>query len=466
VLGQNVSLDSKMVDVKAQKIVSSMSAQSQGMDGVIPKVNEFAADINSRVFGRQAGEKPVKAQTTAQSKQPVDANAPGRRHPDTLLMGREGQKLNSSPLNPNFISAVGADEREGAFWRGPSFPAAVVGMDIGDVDGDGKNEIAYCTRNTVYVSRVIGAQIDKVAAYEGISSDKFLSLDVLDTNRSGKAKIFVSNQRRDQASSLVLEVRGKELVPIVQDSPWYFRVINTSAGPKLIGQRGGSGERFYGGVYYMREAGGQFTPEQEISLPTGFNIFNFAILTAGAANKEYIVGVNDRETLVVTPRGGGKEIWKSKDDFAQTMNYMEEAYGNDPTGVVRGDTDPKWIFIPSRVLVADLIGDGRKECIVARNIKSGTSFLPRLRGFEKGSIYSLSLVDQMVRENWRSRDLPGFAADYQIKDYNNTGRPSLVVAVVVEYGTGLFDARSAIAAYELASPEEMKAMRNKREVQE
>lgn len=466
VLGQNVSLDSKMVEVKTQKVAGTMSGQSQGMDGVIPKVNEFAADINNRVFNRQAGDRPVKAQTQPQSKQPVDATAPGRRHPDYLLMGQEGQKLASSPLNPNFIAAVGAEDREGAFWRSPSFPAAVVGMDIGDVDGDGKNEIVYCTKTTVYASRMKGSHIDRVAVYEGLASDRFLTLDVLDTNRDGKAEIFISAQRGNSAKSVVLELRGRELVPIVKDSPWFFRVINTTAGPRLIGQRGGTGDLFFGGVYFMRNSGGQYQPDTEITLPADYNIFNFAMVTAGAASKEYIVGINEFEQMVVKPRGGGSDVWKSKDDFAQTMTFMEVPYGRDPTGIARGDTGNKQVFIPSRILIADLIGDGRKEFIVAKNLKSGTSLLPRLRGFEKGSIYSLSLADMNVRENWRSRDLPGFAADYQIKDYNNSGRPSLVVAVVTEYGVGLFESRSVIAAYELATPEEMREALKKRNMPE
>ena len=78
--------------------------------------------------------------------------SPSRRHPDYLLTGEEGRNL--SPLNPNFIAAVGAEEKEGSFWRSPSIPIAIVGMDIGDVDGDGKNEMVFSSRNTLYVAPV------------------------------------------------------------------------------------------------------------------------------------------------------------------------------------------------------------------------------------------------------------------------------------------------------------------------
>ncbi|MEW6266339.1 MAG: hypothetical protein AB1641_24965 [Thermodesulfobacteriota bacterium] len=464
-LGQNVSLDARMLDVKGQKSPVTFAGQSQGLDGVIPKVNEFAEEINSRVFGRRAGEKA--AQGPAPPLAPVkpgDPGAAGRRHPDYLLMGQEGRQMGRSLLNPNFISAIGSEEREGAFWRSPSFPAVVIGMDVGDIDGDGKNELVYATRTSVYASRIVGGDIQRVALYEGMSSDRFLSLDVFDARGTGKAQIFISNQRRLDARSLVLEYQNGQLVPIIQDAPWYYRVVVLPGGPRLLGQRGGTGERFFGKVHQMRFAGREILPGQELSLPAGYNLFDFALADMTGTGKEYMIAVRPNEQLTVMARGG-QEVWRSKDDFAGTMNYLEEPAVNDPQQIARGDKDNKKTFIPARILIADLDADGKKEIIVARNEKSGTDMLPRLRGFSRGSIYSLGLKEMSVRENWRSRELPGPVFDYQVKDYNNDGRPELVVAVVLEYGVGIMEARSAIAAYELATPEEMREMMKKRDTQ-
>ena len=36
----------------------------------------------------------------------------------------------------------------------------------------------------------------------------------------------------------------------------------------------------------------------------------------------------------------------------------------------------------------------------------------------------------MLAENWRTREIPGYIADYQVKDFDNDGEVELVVAMV------------------------------------
>ena len=114
------------------------------------------------------------------------------------------------------------------------------------------------------------------------------------------------------------------------------------------------------------------------------------------------------------------------------------------------------MYFPSRILITDLNKDGRKEIIVGKNTRSDPEMIARWRSFKRGTLMSLSYYDMMLRENWRTPRLPGPVIDYQIADYDNDGRDDLVLAVMLEEGAGLEDARSAIAAYELASPEEMR----------
>ncbi len=36
----------------------------------------------------------------------------------------------------------------------------------------------------------------------------------------------------------------------------------------------------------------------------------------------------------------------------------------------------------------------------------------------------------MLAENWRTREIPGYIADYQVEDFDNDGERELVVAMV------------------------------------
>lgn len=471
-LGQNVSLDASMIDLANPQRTISVIEQSDSIDGVIPKINQFADQINAKAFGRTSGASTAASAATAAAGTAAAAGAGAassaplpshRRHPDYLLTGREGQN-SLSPLNPNFISAVGSDEREGSFWRSPSLPEAIIGMDVGDIDGDGQNEMAYATRTGVYVARKEAAGFRKIAAYETVRGDRLLTLDVADINNNGKAEIFVSAQRRTDARSLILEYSNGELKPLVKESKWYYRVVYLNTGPRLMGQQGGTGVLFHGRSKVMIYSNGEYVAERGIRLPKKYNIFNFALFSLSETGKEHLVGINAGSRLVLSSRGGG-EIWKSRENFAGTMNYVYEPWGDRTEGLDTGKEGPKWktIYLPSRLIIEDLDEDGKKEIIVAKNERSDTEFLEGVRGFDRGSIHSLGFRQMAVRENWRSKKLPGFLVDYQIKDYNNDGRKDLVCAVVLKHGRGILESRSAIVAYELATAEEMRQAAQERE---
>lgn len=454
VLGQSVSLDAKILDLKTAGAPVSAFAQSQGMDGVIPKVNQFAEDVNFKVFGRGSAPQEA-ARTQTESQEPMPSY---RRHPDYLLTGQEGQ--NMSPLNPNFLAEPGRGD-EGGFWKSPAFPVTIIGMDIGDIDADGKNELVYASYNTVFVGRMENGQFIKLTKYEGFVKDRFLSLDVADINGNGRAEIFVSAQRDYDARSLVLEFQGDHLAPLVKDSPWYYRVVELPTGRTLLGQRSGAGEMFFGPIQEMRPAGNDYAPTTALSLPGGVNLFNFTISDLSGPGKENVVMIDSFEKLVVLSRGG-QDLWRSQEYFGGTLNYIKLPARTATSESLVDNTDQRY-YIPSRIVTVDLNADGKKEILAAVNQISSSRMFERLRDFSRGAIHSLSFDQMSVRLNWRSRELPGGLTDYQVKDYNNDGKPDLVVVVNVKTGTGIMDSRSNIVAYDLASPEEMKKAEQARE---
>jgi len=455
VLGQNISLDARLLDFKQARPAVSVFTQAERLDGVIPKVNQFAEEINVKVFGREASVK--EARPKPQPEEPVPAY---RRHPDYLLTGMAGQSV--SPINPNFLAAPGSDT-EGGFWRSPSFPLAIVGLDVGDVDGDGRNEIVYASQNTVFVARIENDVFQRLVKYDGIVNDRFLTVDIADINGNGVPEIFISNQRRFEAKSLVLEFKGGRLVPLVKDAPWYYRVVDLPEGRTLLGQRGGMGDLFHGNIHRMKFSGGDYVPQAPFNLPEGINIFNFTLAELGESGKDHLIVINKDEHLVVMSRSG-QQIWKSREYFNGTYNYLSS-----PTGGMENldfypkNTAPIRDYIPSRILVVDLNEDGKKEIIVANNEASHSRLMERWRGFDRGSIISLSFNQMSMRENWRSRPLPGALSDYHIADYNNNGRKDLIVAVITAAGEGILESRSTIAGYELASPEELRKVEAEQE---
>ena len=121
VFGDSVSIDAKILDVaKSDELVTAFD-QSKGMDGVIPTVNQFAEDINAKIMGKEI-------------------YRPGRVYEREEKEGGAliavGENAGTSLLKPSFVRR---------------FKLEIRGLDVGDLDGDGKNELVIIDRDTIYV---------------------------------------------------------------------------------------------------------------------------------------------------------------------------------------------------------------------------------------------------------------------------------------------------------------------------
>jgi hypothetical protein len=68
--------------------------------------------------------------------------------------------------------------------------------------------------------------------------------------------------------------------------------------------------------------------------------------------------------------------------------------------------------------------------IVNKNHFAIGRMFERVRLYDKGEVYDLVWDGVMLAENWRTKEIPGYIADYQVEDYDNDGERELVVAMV------------------------------------
>ena len=73
--------------------------------------------------------------------------------------------------------------------------------------------------------------------------------------------------------------------------------------------------------------------------------------------------------------------------------------------------------------------------------------------FTSAEIYDLEWDGMGMVENWRTKKISGYVADYQFKDIDNDGENEVVLALVLSVGGTLSD-RSVIIAYSLKGQNE------------
>ena len=375
----------------------------------------------------------------------ADDNSQQKRHPSYNMMGRDATQNPTSPLNPNFVEAPEARLSESGFWRSSYITESLIGLAVEDVDRDGQNEVIYASQRNIYVTRFTGGKLQHLAKYSVRPTDKIVSLDAFDVTGDGRMEIISSVQNEQKAAaSIILSFNGSQLTPLAENLPWYLRVVGPSGSRFLAGQKAGTNRNtFYSGnVMRVKYDNGKITSLGQVGLPSFVNLFNFTMGRLGSGGLQMTAAIKFPSEHIFLFEDGKNQAWESKEEYGGTMNYLEPSSG-------AGENIPRE-YLPSRILLADIDGDGQNELIVAKNDRGGVAFMSKLRAFSGGAIQAFKYTNMSLTPFFRTRSLPGPGVDYALADFNNNGTLDLVVAVVTEQKSGMMaEGRSVIIAYEL-----------------
>jgi TolB-like protein len=445
VFGDSVSIDAKMVALREERPPVSVYAQTKGMGEVIPRINDFAQDINNKIFGRGP------AAVVAAPSQPRFSRA----HPETIMSG-------PAPSTPaprdggSFVQLQSGREAGSDVFRSQKLSFPALGMDVGDLDGDGRPEIVVLSKSKeVIVYQWDQGRLNKRGSFQGETRDNLVWVCLVDANHDGKAEVYVSNLRGQRLASYVLEWRGDGLQKLATEIEWYFNRLTVPGKESiLLGQKKNMEDIFIPGVYHLQFAGGSYQPLAGISLPRRANVFNFTQGDLDGDGKLETAFIFPGEERLYLVDDDGARLWESREYFGATANILE---GKNPTsGTTRqpgggGATDADEVevfYIPSPILLVDFNNDKRLEILANRNVSQVTRILSRVRKFSDGEIQSMIWTGDDLLPQWKTRPLRGMVVSYRLADVDGDGQEELVAAAVLERGT-FKQTKSMIYVYEL-----------------
>jgi TolB-like protein len=448
VFGNSVSIDAKMVDVAGKKQPLTFFNQSQGMDQVIPDVNLFASDINEKEFGRAMEVRHVAPSPQAPASKTAQAEPDFRANPNKLFSGGFGEEeaKNAQKGTPGsaFLSTQTGSGQAVHFWKSRNFKLDIIGVAIGDIDGDGKNETVFITDHTLEAYRYENKIFRKIGILAERKLDHFIGVDVADINGNGVAEIFVSalDPYRKYVKSFVVEYNGKTFSEIVPESDWYYRVVNIpKRGHILLGQKQGLESPFEKPIFELVWQNSQYESANQVMATKRANVLGFAIGDAMNDGSEAAVAFDDLDYLRIYSTTG-KEIWKDGDKSGGRQAYFELPG--------HGSVEMKnYAYYPMRILIKDINKDGKNNVITVKNQR--LSDFISYRVFSNGEIEIRSWDGIGLAVRWHTRKLSGYFSDFGIGDFDNDGKDELVAALVIKTGSVvLTEPKSAIIAYELA----------------
>ena len=395
-IGDFISLDARLISISEDKPPLGVYTQTKGVDDLMAKIGDFAEEIGNKVVGRR----PSMARP----------GGAGTRQAPVAGIIREN------------LGSLG-------YKKSQTFPFEIRGLDVGDVNGDGKNEVVAIDKHNVYIFSFDGEKLTLLQKIEEDYTHNFLTLDAVDVNRNGVAEIIVTSVVEDNLRSFILEYEEGKFKSITQRADWYYRVIrHPKEGFILLGQRMGSDGFPSSAIHRLVWKKNTYDRGPKMPFPPGTNLLGLGLVDFSGDGKIEIVAYDKEDRLNIIS-DNGRTVWRSSDHFGGTNNSYEN-YKKLEEPFSPRDHVPTRVYIPQRIVVRDLDGDGNPEVIVSRNeFASGTIF-EKVRIYEKGEIHDLVREERGLTTSWKTREIKGYIADFQIGDVENKGEQDLVVAVV------------------------------------
>jgi hypothetical protein len=345
-------------------------------------------------------------------------------------------------------------DRKG-FWMSQQFGTTFKGMDIGDVNGDGLNEVVIIDSSHVMIYQKKGATLTFLQQIPGKPYNNYLSVDVADINNNGVKEIIVTSLTRNILESFILEWREGKFVPIASSLPWFLRVVHdSSANNILLGQRMGMDVPFNSPIQEIIWDGKQYQENRKMKIPAGLSVYGLALDTIENRGTEKVIAFDSDDYLVIYDKtdkplsrihvlGGSAEmVWKSEEQFGGSNNAFNPSMSTSVT------ENPTRYFVNPRIMTFDTNKDGKKELIVVKNNSATGRAFRNTSLFNTSEIYNLEWDGLGLTENWRTGKINGYVADYQFRDIDNDGQNEVVIALVLSVGVSLQE-KSVIVAYKL-----------------
>jgi len=419
IFGNAVSMDARLVNVNTGAS-TPFASKGTGIESVISLVDGLSSDVNSFL-----NPKPV-----AQVVTPDLPKAP-------VVSAPVVPSASAAPAAPSsgdgFIVKADGSKEQAALWRGSDLEGMFVAMTAADLDRDGVKELFLISKNAVVVAKYGSSGMEIINEIKGVRGQN-VAVTSVDSDRDGTPEVYVSRVYRGRPVSAAVVYKDGAYALASNKLEWMLRAISLDGGEDvLVGQRLRQIDGFYGGLTKLRKEGDGLKEDGpfEVELPRGVNIFAFEAFNFTASASPDVVTLDDRQYLTLYgDRKDGKgwvKGYKSAEYYGGTLNRLSLA---DNGAYASG---PAPVSIEGRFFQADRDRDGNKELILKKNTPGGlgrSADVPS--SFKTGEIISLSWDQKggAVFENWRTKPVEGYVADFFIDDLDKDGTDEVHMLVV------------------------------------
>jgi len=217
-------------------------------------------------------------------------------------------------------------------------------------------------------------------------------------------------------ASFVVAFKDGSFRNVSSGLPWFLRVVEWGErGKVLLGQYKGSDEGFTWPIYELGWDGKTYKEIRPAEIPRIFSVYGFAPFIRGGKT-QYLFIDSNFYLKAIDPKG--KMVWRGQDDYGSDNYFQAKPF----PGSSYSDGD-EWSYLNVRVLSR---GD---DVFIIRNISPIGQVLKRQTIYSKGIMQRLFWTGALFMEAWKSSEISGYLADFQIQDVDHVKGQELIVAV-------------------------------------
>lgn len=441
--GSSLSLDAKVYD--RDGVAQNFYATAATEDDIIMAIDQLAWNIAEKIFNYQPPAQSMQMATpsTQTPSQPAYQTA----HPERAFMGNgNGRYGAGSPfIRPGGNGPFG-------FTKSQNFKLDLQSMDIGDVDGDGQDEVVIADRQEVQIYKRDGNRFAKVGQLRVLDRYKIHSVTLADLNNNGKEEIYVSAADHKEPNSFGAEWKEKtEADYLFKDARWYIRAMKMPGeGMVLLGQRSSVSNPVSPGIYHLNQNDSGLQQGERVALPDSINLFDFSVADLDNDGAREIIAIDQHDRLIVM-RPSGSILWKSDEYYGGTTRFIGGQATLGMADAAKSKEDLGRIYVPSRIIVTDTNNDGLPDVVLNKNLSTSSRVFKNMKSYPSGEIHILTWNGISLSELMRTSKIDGYIADYQlIPNEDNSGAELFVGLVLRTGGLNVLSSKtSTVLTYQL-----------------